>query len=59
AYEAIKEFTQMFDSDSIDGIIAMLREYKIPDSESERFNIIASCADSADWNGLEEALKNI
>ncbi|MBQ7733660.1 MAG: response regulator [Synergistaceae bacterium] len=59
AYEAIKEFTEMFDSDSIDGIIAMLREYKIPDSESERFNIIASCADSADWNGLEEALKNI
>ncbi|MBQ6774660.1 MAG: response regulator [Synergistaceae bacterium] len=59
AYEALKEFAAMFDSDSIDGIINMLREYKIPDSESERFNIIASCADSADWNGLEEALKNI
>ncbi len=59
AYEAIKEFTAMFDSDSIDGIIEMLRGYKIPDDEKERFNVIASCADSADWNGLEEALKNL
>lgn len=59
AYEAIKEFTSMFDSDSIDGIMAMLREYRIPDNETERFNRIAQCADSADWGGLEEALKDI
>ena len=59
AYEAIKEFASMFDSDSIDGIIAMLREYKMPESESARFNVIASCADAADWAGLEEALRNI
>ena len=59
AYEAIKEFAAMFDSDSIDGIMSMLREYRIPDSESERFNVIASCADAADWGGLEEALKTI
>ncbi|MBQ3645514.1 MAG: response regulator, partial [Synergistaceae bacterium] len=57
AYEAIKEFASMFDSDSIDGIISMLREYRIPDDEAEKFNIIASCADSADWSGLEQALK--
>ena len=59
AYEAIKEFTSMFDSDSIDGIMSMLREYRIPEDEAERFNVIASCADAADWGGLEEALKNI
>ncbi|MBQ7545089.1 MAG: response regulator [Synergistaceae bacterium] len=59
AYEAIKEFTAMFDSDSIDGIISMLREYRIPSDEAERFNVIASCADAADWGGLEEALKNV
>lgn len=59
AYEAIKEFTAMFDSDSIDGIMDMLRGYKIPDNESERFNRIATCADAADWGGLEEALKEI
>ncbi|MBQ7221735.1 MAG: response regulator [Synergistaceae bacterium] len=59
AYEAIKEFASMFDSDSIDGIMAMLREYKIPEAEAERFNVIASCADAADWAGLEEALKSI
>ena len=57
AYEAIKEFASMFDSDSIDGIISMLREYKIPDGEKEKFNLIASCADGADWSGLEEAMK--
>ena len=59
AYCAIKEFASMFDSDSIDGIIAMLREYRIPENESERFNIISQCADGADWGGLEEALKDI
>ena len=58
AYEAIKEFAEMFDSDSIDGIISMLRGYKIPDEEAEKFNLIATCADGADWGGLEEALKN-
>ena len=59
AYEAIKEFAASFDSDSIDGIIAALRNYKIPDNESERFNKIALCADSADWNGLNSALQDI
>ena len=59
AYEAIKEFSSMFDSDSIDGIMAMLREYRIPEAEAERFNVIASCADAADWGGLDEALKTI
>ena len=59
AYEAIKEFASMFDSDSIDGIMEMLRAYRIPENESERFNIISQCADGADWGGLEEALKNI
>ena len=58
AYEAIKEFAAMFDSDSIDGIVAMLREYRIPDDEVEKFNVIAACADSADWSGLEEAMKS-
>lgn len=59
AYEAIKEFAASFDSDSIDGIIATLRNYRIPDNESERFNKIALCADSADWNGLNLALQDI
>ena len=59
AYEAIKEFAASFDSDSIDGIIATLRAYKIPDNESERFNKIALCADSADWSGLNQALQDL
>ncbi len=59
AYEAIKEFTAMFDSDSIDGIVSMLREYRMPDKEEERFNRVATCADAADWGGLEEALKDL
>ncbi|MBQ7665581.1 MAG: Hpt domain-containing protein, partial [Synergistaceae bacterium] len=59
AYEAIKEFASMFDSDSIDGIMEMLRGYRIPENESERFRIISQCADGADWAGLEEVLKKI
>ena len=59
AYEAVKEFAAMFDSDSIDGIMDMLRAYRMPENESERFERIAMCADAADWSGLEEALKDI
>ncbi|MBR2208228.1 MAG: response regulator, partial [Synergistaceae bacterium] len=57
AYSAIKEFAEMFDSDSIDGIVKMLRGYKIPEAEAEKFNLIATAADGADWAALEEALK--
>ena len=57
AYAAIKEFAEMFDSDSIDGVVSMLRGYKIPEAEAEKFNIIATAADGADWAALEEALK--
>ena len=57
AYDAIKEFAEMFDSDSIDGVVKMLRGYKIPEAEAEKFNQIATAADSADWAALEEALK--
>ncbi|MBQ4430708.1 MAG: response regulator [Synergistaceae bacterium] len=59
AYEAVKEFAAMFDSDSINGIMDMLRGYKMPENESERFSRIAMCADAADWSGLEGALKDI
>ena len=56
AYQAIREFASSFDIDSIDGIVAELRKYKIPQAEAERFKAVAECAGNMDWAGLDEAL---
>ncbi len=55
-YEAIKEFAYSFDIDSIDGIIEQARKYKIPESESSRFEAIEKAARNMDWDELNRAL---
>ena len=57
AYEAIKEFSASFDIDAIDSVIEEVRKYKIPESESARFEKIENSARNMDWNGLNDALK--
>lgn len=58
AYEAIAEFAGSFDIDTIDGILAEIRQYRIPESEKARFDAVETCVRNSDWNGLKEALKN-
>ena len=56
AYEAIKEFSESFDIDAIDSVIAEVRKYRIPESEASRFDKIETSARNMDWNGLNDAL---
>ena len=36
-YEAIAEFAEAFDTDGINALMKQAHEYKLPDTESERF----------------------
>ena len=58
AYEAIKEFSESFDIDAIDSVIAEVRKYRIPESEAVRFEKIETSARNMDWNGLNEAFNS-
>ncbi len=56
AYEAIKEFADSFDIDAIDSVIAEVRKYRIPESESAKFEMIETASRNMDWNALNEAM---
>ena len=57
AYEAIAEFAENFDIDTIDEILENLRKYKMPEAERDKFNAIDKSVRNSDWAGLKEALE--
>ncbi len=57
AYDAIRQFIESFDIDTIDGFISEVRKYRIPKAEQAKFTAVEECVRNMDWNGLDEALK--
>ena len=55
-YSLIKGFAADFDLDNIDNMIAEAKNYRIPESERERFEKIKECVTAADWSTLEQLL---
>ena len=55
-YSLIKGFAADFDLDNIDNMIAEAKNYRIPESERERFEKIKECVTAADWGTLEQLL---
>ena len=55
-YSLIKGFAADFDLDNIDRMIEETKNYRIPESERERFEKIKECVTNADWGTLEELL---
>ena len=55
-YSLIKGFAADFDLDNIDNMIAEAKNFRIPESEREKFEKIKECVTNADWGGLEELL---
>ncbi|MBQ7221578.1 MAG: response regulator [Synergistaceae bacterium] len=55
-YSLIKGFAADFDLDNIDSMIAEAKNYRIPESERERFEKIKDCVTAADWSTLEQLL---
>lgn len=55
-YSLIKGFAEEFDLDNIDNMMAEAKNYRIPESEREKFEKIKECVTNADWGTLEELL---
>jgi signal transduction histidine kinase/FixJ family two-component response regulator len=55
-YSMIKGFAADFDLDNIDNMIAEAKNYRIPESEREKFEKLKECVTNADWGTLEELL---
>ena len=55
-YTLIKGFAEDFDLDNIDSMMAEAKNYRIPESERERFEKLKECVTNADWGTLEELL---
>ena len=57
AYETLKEVAASFDYDSLNFVLQSLEEYKLPDSEKEKFNLLKDAAAKLDWEKISEQLK--
>ena len=55
-YSMIKGFAADFDLDNIDNMIAEAKNYRIPESEREKFEKLKECVTNADWGTIEELL---
>ena len=56
AYSAIREAVEAFDYDTADDVVKMLKEYKIPDEESEKFTRVCDLVTRLDRDALMEEL---
>ena len=55
-YSLIKGFAADFDLDNIDRMIEEAKNFRVPESERERFEQVKECVTNADWGKLEELL---
>ena len=55
-YEAIAEFAEGYDIDSIDALLKQAKDYQIPEPERERFTKTERCVKDSDWDGLRTLL---
>ena len=55
-YSLIKGFAADFDLDSIDKMIEETKNFRIPESEREKFEKVKECVTNADWGSLESLL---
>lgn len=55
-YSLIKGFAADFDLDNIDRMMEESKNFRIPESEREKFEKIKECVTNADWGSLEELL---
>ena len=56
AFEAMKEMAASFDYDSLMFVFQSLDEYRLPESEAERYKKIKDAAAKLDWSKINEIL---
>ena len=55
-YNAVLEFAEGYDIDSIDALLKQAEEYRIPYEEQERYDTLVRCVRNSDWERLKEVL---
>ena len=55
-YSLIKGFANDFDLDNIDRLMEEAKNYRIPESERDKFAKIKESVTNADWGTLEDLL---
>ena len=57
AYGGLSEFTEIQDYELARMVVESLKEYRLPESDEERFKRIDSKLAQMDWDGIREILK--
>ena len=57
AYGAIREIAEMFDYDSLMGVMESLKEYRLPEEEKDRFASLKKAVANADWDQINSIMK--
>ena len=56
AYGAIKEFMNVFDYDNAESVLDMLKEYRIPEDETDKYEKVKQLIFNLDRDGVLELL---
>lgn len=54
AYEALREVVPQMDYDAVEMILDQLKQYKLPDEDSEKMKKIAALLKALDWDAIEK-----
>ena len=57
AYETLKEISASFDYDSLNFVLQSLEEYRLPDSEKEKFIQLKKAATNLDWEKIKSLIQ--
>jgi hypothetical protein len=57
AYEALADVIPQMDYDSVEMILDQLKEYKLPDGDSDKMQKLAKMLKAFDWDGMEALIK--
>ena len=57
AYNALKEFCESMDFDLASMVVESMKEYKLPESDSEKFRLIEEKLSELDWDAIQELVK--
>ena len=56
-YEAILEFSELYDLETIESLLEQVKGYAIPEAERERFAKVKESVSVSDWSGLRAVLE--
>ena len=56
-YEAVREFSQSYDLDSLDRLMQDATGYLVPKEDKAKFAALEKCVRNVDWEGIERAIE--